>query len=348
VDELLALLIESADESFVSADAIELMTTFSAKGLEWDMVIPLGFGRRIYPGRNTGYPLFVTNGSDQRVIWNAASRNAGRNQLNEIQASWRRLLYVTLTRARHALVIPAMDYIDVRDSFAAVSGFDLAEIPECIGPFSSMPKISRNTWAQLDLPIDTVDFKHAAVRSLEIPDLVRPHTLAKDDDAVESQFTEDTAAYTYGRWWHLWVEKFPWKASRNEQEAYAASTEPNLPFVDRVRRETVMFVNSAALAAILSVAKWYRSEVSFSFPEHRRRWIEGVIDLVIGTQSEELWIIDWKTNQIPPETTEPDFAADLSQKYLPQLEAYRAVIEKGFHQPIARVLIYSTVLGRFV
>jgi len=348
VDELLALLIESAGESFASADAIELITTFSAKGLEWDAVIPLGFGRRIYPGRNTGYPLLVTNGSHQRVVWNAGSQSAGGDGLDGFHAALRRLLYVTLTRAKHSVLIPAMNYVDPRASFAAASGFDLAEIAECAGPLSSMPKASRDTWAQLELPIDVVDFKQAAARSLNVPDLIRPHALAKDDEVSESQFTEDAATYTYGRWWHLWIERFPWKASHDEQEAYTASIEPELLFVDRARKETVLFLSSSALNTICCTGKWYQSELSFSFPKDGAHWIEGIIDLVVGTQSDELWIIDWKTNQIPSEATEDDFAGDLRRKYLPQLEAYREVIEEGFHKRVGRLLIYSTVLGRFV
>jgi ATP-dependent exoDNAse (exonuclease V) beta subunit len=348
VDELLGSLIESAGESFVSADAIELITAYSAKGLEWDVVIPLGFGRRIYPGRNTGYPLLTAIGPDQRVIWNPASPNARGDQSNGLHASWRRLLYVTMTRAKYSLLIPAMNYIDTRDSFAAASGFDVSRIAECISPINLIPKKSSEKWAQLDLPMETVCFQHAAARSLDVPDLIRPHRLAKDDEAVESQFTEDPAAYTYGRWWHLWIEKFPWKAPQNERNAYTASIETNLPFADRARKETAMFLNSAALVEILDAARWCRSEVTFSFPENQRQWIEGVIDLVIGTRSDVLWIIDWKTNQIPAETSVLDFSADLGRKYLPQLEAYRNVIERGFRAPVARLLIYSTVLGRFV
>ena len=312
------------------------------------MVIPIGFGRRIFPGRKTGYPQFVTNGTDQRVIWNAASHVAGRDQSDEVHSAWRRLLYVTLTRARNSLVIPAMNYLDSRDSFAAVSGFDLAEIAESIGPRRPISKPSRDVWAQLDLPIDAVDFKQAAARSLDLPDLIRPHALAQDDEVAESQFTEDAATYTYGRWWHLWIEKFPWRASRKEQEISIASIESNLPFLERARRETLMFLHSSALAEILSAGKWFRPEVSFSFPMNDIHWIEGVIDLVIGTQSDELWIIDWKTNQRHTETTETDFATNLRRKYLPQLEAYRNVIEQGFHRAITRLLIYSTVQGRFV
>jgi ATP-dependent helicase/nuclease subunit A len=348
VDELLASLVESAGESFVSADAIELITAYSAKGLEWDVVLPLGFGRRIYPGRSTGYPLLAATGPDQRVIWNPASRNARRDQSDGLHASWRRLLYVTLTRAKHSLLIPATNYIDPRDSFAAASGYDVTQIAECSGPINSIPKKSNDTWAQLDLPMDTVNFQGAAARSLDVPDLIRPHRLAKDDELVENQFTEDPAAYTYGRWWHLWIENFPWNASHDQQNAYTASIEANLPFADRARQETAMFLKSAALVEILGAAGWHRSEVTFSFPETQRRWIEGVIDFLVGTGSGELWIIDWKTNQIPSGTTVHDFAVDLGRKYLPQLEAYRDVIERGFQKPVARLLIYSTVLGRFV
>ena len=64
--------------------------------------------------------------------------------------------------------------------------------------------------------------------------------------------------------------------------------------------------------------------------------------------SRKCFIVDWKTNQIPVETAVDDFAVDLGRKYLPQLEAYRKVIERGFQKPVARLLIYSTVLGRFV
>jgi ATP-dependent exoDNAse (exonuclease V) beta subunit len=59
-------------------------------------------------------------------------------------------------------------------------------------------------------------------------------------------------------------------------------------------------------------------------------------------------VIDWKTNQKQGSETDARFAADLREKYLPQLESYRRVIEQGFGKPVTRLLIYSTVLARFV
>jgi ATP-dependent helicase/nuclease subunit A len=350
IEELLALLDENADIQIPSADAIELITSHSAKGLEWDIVIPIGFGRRIYTGRDTAYPQLVEQDSRQRVIWNAGSPSANPNQMNDraIKAGHRRLLYVTLTRARQILLLPAVEYKDTTDSFREASGFDLTEIAAVETPLQLAPRMTETRCEQLDLPIDRTDFALAARRSLEVPDLIRPHALARDDEMPESQFTEEPGTYHYGRWWHLWIERFPWQATRQKQEEYSLSIESNLPFADRARRETAIFLCSPEIGELMSAGEWFRSEVSFSFPPSDRQWVEGVIDLVVGTRSKELWIIDWKTNQKQGRETDAVFAADLREKYLPQLESYRSIIEEGFKNPVARLLIYSTVLGRFV
>ncbi len=350
IEELLVLLDESADIQVPSADAIELITSYSAKGLEWDIVMPVGFGRRIFSGRDSPYPYLVDQDSRQRVIWNADSPSvkqmddANRRALN---ARYRRLLYVTLTRARHTVLFPAAEYKDTKDSFREASGFDLTEIAEVETPLPLIRQTTEKHWKQIDLPIGT-DFSLAARRSLEVPDLIRPHALAKDDEVAESQFTEESGAYHYGRWWHLWVEGFPWQATPREQEEYSQSIEPNLPFAERARRETANFLRSPEIDEIISAGEWFRLEVSYSFPLTAAQWIEGVIDLVVGTRSKEIWVIDWKTNQKQGQETDATFAVDLREKYLPQLESYRSVIEQGFGKPVARLLIYSTVLARFV
>jgi ATP-dependent exoDNAse (exonuclease V) beta subunit len=353
IEELLILLDESADIQVPAADAIELITSYSAKGLEWDIVIPVGFGRRIFSGRDSPYPYLVDQDSRQRVIWNADSPSANPNQTDDanrkaLNARYRRLLYVTLTRARHTVLFSAAEYKDTIDSFREASGFDLTEIAEVETPLPSIPQTTEKRWKQIDLPIDGADFALAARRSLEVPDLIRPHALAKDDEVAESQFTEESGTYHYGRWWHLWVERFPWQATPREQEEYAQFIEPNLPFADRARRETANLLRSPEIDEIISAGEWFRLEVSFSFPPAVTQWIEGVIDLVVGTRSKEIWVIDWKTNQKLGQETDETFAADLREKYLPQLESYRSVIEQGFGKPVARLLIYSTVLARFV
>jgi len=353
VRELLSLLDESADIQTASSDAIELITSHSAKGMEWDIVVPIGFGRRIYPGRVSPYPQLVEQGSVQRVIWNTGSSGADPDQteagnMSDSQARNRRLLYVTLTRARHALLFPVLEYHCSTDSFREASGFDPAEIAEVETPLPSFAPARKAHWEQIELPIGGPDFSLAVQRSLEVPELVRPHALAKDHDLPERQFTGELGTYHYGRWWHLWVERFPWQAASRKQEEHVQKIEPNLPFAERAIRETANFLRSAEVMEIISTGDWFRPEVNFSYPVSGRQWMEGVIDLVVGTKSKELWLIDWKTNQKRGGESDAIFAAELREKYVPQLESYRSVIEQGFQKPVARLLIYSTLLALFV
>jgi ATP-dependent exoDNAse (exonuclease V) beta subunit len=75
--------------------------------------------------------------------------------------------------------------------------------------------------------------------------------------------------------------------------------------------------------------------------------MEGVIDLLVQTRAGETWILDWKTNQPLPGQDHRAFLRYLRQKYLPQLAAYQKALEQGFGIRVGRLLIYSTVAGRF-
>jgi ATP-dependent exoDNAse (exonuclease V) beta subunit len=355
--DLLALLNEPADIQTETADAIELITSHSAKGLEWDIVIPIGFGRGINPGRNPTYPCLIERRGIHRVIWNSESQSAALEKVDNrsdavVQARNRRLLYVTLTRARQALLFPAITYKEGTDSFRAASGFDLGRIAEVATPLPPITApLSDAKYEQGELPMEHTDYSFAGQRSHQIPELIRPHALVKDEERPEDQFTEaedEQGSYHYGRWWHLWVERFPWYATAAEQEKYAQSIDPGLPFAERAVRETKGFLNSGEIAEIISTGEWFRSEVAFSHPVTGTRWIEGVIDLVVGTRSQEIWIIDWKTNQKAAGESDFQFAESLRTKYLLQLESYGSVLEQGFSRKVTRLLIYSTFLARFV
>ena len=233
----------------------------------------------------------------------------------------------------------------------AASGFDLEEIAEVETPLPPLATTgSEPKLVQADLPLIDVDYTLAAKRSQEVPELVRPHALANDDELPERQFIEDEeeGSYRYGRWWHLWVERFPWQTTPAEQEQYVQTIDADLPFAERAVEETSNFLRSTEIREIISTGEWFRSEVAFSFPMSDARWMEGVIDLVVGSESHEIWIIDWKTNQKSPGEPDAEFARSLRDKYLPQLESYRSVLEQGFNRRVSRLLIYSTVLARFV
>jgi ATP-dependent exoDNAse (exonuclease V) beta subunit len=67
----------------------------------------------------------------------------------------------------------------------------------------------------------------------------------------------------------------------------------------------------------------------------------------VQTRAGETWILDWKTNQPSPGQDHGTFLSQLRQKYLPQLAAYQKALERGFGVRVGRLLIYSTVVGRF-
>jgi ATP-dependent exoDNAse (exonuclease V) beta subunit len=178
-----------------------------------------------------------------------------------------------------------------------------------------------------------------------MPELILPHALALDPDAAISveEFEPIVRAYEYGRLWHDWAQRFPWDGTQESQTEY--SIQPALP--QRAKIEIDRFLRSDAIQQIFRAAEWIKSEVSFSFPFNVNKWIEGTIDLLVGTQTGDLWIIDWKTNQKQAGETEAKFSERLLKQYLPQLASYRTVIEQGFGKKVSRLLLYSTTLGTF-
>jgi ATP-dependent exoDNAse (exonuclease V) beta subunit len=349
LDDLLDLLTDSADLHLATRDAIELTTSFSAKGLEWDIVIPLGLGRRIYIAETTGYPRIIESEQDQVVAWAAGSPRARARQEtpDQVSAQYRRLLYVTLTRARHALILPEMSYQNSTRSFLEAANFDLAEVP-IMGERLPSPPRPAKTFAPAARTLDDLApdvLRAASDESRKIPELILPHALAQDPDAAVSgeEFEPIVRAYEYGRLWHDWAQRFPWNGTQESRTEY--SSQPALP--QRAKLEIDRFLRSDAIQQIFRAAEWIKSEVSFSFPFNVNKWIEGTIDLLVGTQSGDVWIIDWKTNQKQADETEAKFSERLLKQYLPQLASYRTVIEQGFGKKVSRLLLYSTTLGTF-
>lgn len=90
-------------------NAIQFLTSMKAKGLEWPIVIVLGMHRRIYDAIET-YPRIQRNPETRKlqVQLHPYSQDSifeetiKKNRREELQ----RLLYVTFTRAKHALIIP--------------------------------------------------------------------------------------------------------------------------------------------------------------------------------------------------------------------------------------------------
>jgi ATP-dependent helicase/nuclease subunit A len=374
LDELLVWLQDSAEPSKAPAKGVELITIFSAKGLEWDWIIPIGL-RKKFSSPSQPYPR-VQNLEINRVVWSNVSDRAARDEAAE-EANIKRLLYVMLTRAKQGMVFPTPDgdYRPGRQgtAFSEVVPDHKVELPsademfglralEDLSPVPDLP-------APLSIPgspdIASGSIRHNLLESERlgevgslndqaksgvpgVPKLIRPFQLADDSPVLHLQFAEVAGAYDYGRWWHTWIEIFPWERDFGHWEDYARQAEPPAMYADRARKEIAALLANADLRQFCTGAAWFQAEFPFSWPKASAEWYEGVVDLLITRADNGMIVLDWKTNQSAESETPEAFAQRLRQTYLPQLESYRSALQATGKAASVQVAIYSTVLGRFV
>jgi ATP-dependent exoDNAse (exonuclease V) beta subunit len=304
------------------------------------------------------------------VVWSNVSERAARDEEAE-KANIKRLLYVMLTRAKRGIILPTPngEYRPGRQgiAFSEVVPDHTVELPS-VDEILFAPDREANDLTA-DVPGLPDVASRPARRSLlesqrqgevgslndeaksgvpKPPTLVRPFQLADDSPVLHLQFAEAAGAYDYGRWWHTWIEMFPWDNDFAQWEEYARRAEPPAIYDDRARNEITALITNQKLREFCADAAWFQAEFPFSWPKTSDEWCEGVVDLMIARSDKSLVVIDWKTNQAA-ESENPDaLAARLRQTYLPQLESYRAALEATGKTGSVQVAIYSTVLGRFV
>jgi len=357
--ELLVWLQDSAEPSKAPAKGVELITIFSAKGLEWEWIIPIGL-RKKFSSPSQPYPR-VQNLEINRVVWSNVSERATRDEAAE-EANIKRLLYVMLTRAKHGIVLPTPegDYRPGRQgtAFSEVVPDQRVELPsadEMLGLRAlendassvGLPDVaSRSLDDQAKSGVLGVDGVNLAIP--QPPKLVRPFQLADDSPVLHLQFAEAAGAYDYGRWWHTWIEMFPWEQDFGRWEDYSGQAEPPAMYDERARKEIAALLGNQELREFCAGAAWFQAEFPFSWPKLSAEWYEGVVDLLIARPDSGMIVLDWKTNQAAESETPDAFAQRLRQTYLPQLESYRSALQATGKAASVQVAIYSTVLGRFV
>ncbi|MBV8098621.1 MAG: UvrD-helicase domain-containing protein [Verrucomicrobia bacterium] len=351
LEELLIWLQDSAEPTKAPAKGVELITIFSAKGLEWDWVIPIGL-RKKFSSPNQPYPR-VQNLEINQVVWSSVSERAARDEEAE-KANIKRLLYVMLTRAKRGIVIatPDGEYRPGKQgtAFTEVVPDNAIELP-LADEMLSFSEAERIALVATVLPVPGsrdvlgVPGAHGVPHVVE---LVRPFQLADDSPVLHLQFAEAAGAYDYGRWWHTWIEMFPWGDDQTRWEEYAQRAEPPAIYDDRAKKEIAALLANQKLREFCGGAAWFQAEFPFSWPKASVEWYEGVVDLMIARPDHQVIVIDWKTNQAAESETPDALAERLRQTYLPQLEGYRSALNATGKTGPVEIAIYSTVLGRFV
>ena len=359
--ELLGSIEEFRAAGRPASDAINLLTSHSAKGLEWPVVIPVGLWRRIIDNSPKGLRI-VSGGEhgplvvlDNEGIPRETGQSLERARLRELV----RLLYVTLTRARTALVIPWSDYAIERDSFASLWGVDPSALDPMVsvppreaaceaaptGPSPGEPDIKRDAPAS---PAPALPKRILPHQLAAVPDLARA---ARHETSLEapSPATDGADPLEYGIWWHESLEFMPWAGDADALEAHrdaSLARARERGFEARGSEEWERLLKSEPWGLIRN-PRWRRlAEVGVFAPLPPDGWIDGVIDLVLhDPKAGELWIVDWKTNRRGAGEGDADLLGRLSTVYESQLSAYGASASGSFPGCAVRLWVYSTVAG---
>lgn len=351
-------------------DAINLLSSHSAKGLEWPVVIVLGLWRPIGEKKEPGLCLITDPGSGggQRLYLSlsqvpedtAASRE--RERLRELV----RLLYVTLTRAKQRLILSwQVDFGSARKSapsFVELWGAPalLEALPETGTAPAETPASRKTVLAPKDGDAWVLSPEQAAAASY--PRRLLPHQLAEKEDKVRGarhetsldqaapvRLADGDEAIDYGVWWHETMEFTPWLEAEAQIDArWAQRLEEAAAhgFRARAEAELLRFKTSAAWAELRS-RRWALSpELAVFSPLENGEWIDGVIDLLMRDEAgKQLWIVDWKTNRRRSMEGEEPFKQRLAQEYAPQLRAYGACLNRILPGWPVRLLVFSSSEG---
>ena len=355
-----------------SENAINLLTSHSAKGLEWPVVIPLGLWRGIGAAPDRGFRLIHDSTSGPTVFYDSASLPSSTRLARE-RERWRelaRLLYVTLTRAKRLLVVPWGDSFGGRSagrgnpSFAALWGAELSHLPELVpivpeDEGETEPSMeSKEVMAEVGPACPAVT--EAETRT-DYPARLLPHLLAKAGDrarlgAHESGLDEPLLlggeeAIGYGLWWHETLENVPWGATEAVVEAYfdVAIARAATMGQDERGRDEWKALRAGRCWSALADSRWRRlAELAVFAPVGDSGWVDGVIDLVLhDSAANEVWVVDWKTNRRRSGEGDSAVLERLVAEYAPQLRAYGRCLEQFFPSADQRLLVYSTAVGNW-
>jgi ATP-dependent exoDNAse (exonuclease V) beta subunit len=367
------------DVRLLSEEGIQLITSYKAKGSEWQAVILPFLGRDIRSPAPRYPSLIKTPGSGEMLV--ALSKEDPSEELKKArelseQQEMQRLLYVATTRARHTLVL-ALDrelFLDSKEKLSRRAHLKLllGEPPDAnaeqFEALTTAPQACALTSAAaLELQSETdalpsspgvVDQKVVQRASRRAADFVRkisPSGLPTEEVSTAEiwQTAERTSASAspatrYGIWWHEFVQRIPWLMDAASWDEVFEANHASSPDMARSAREwRLLRERISGLSDFASGwenrAPVVRAEMPFFWKMANDRCLEGIVDLAFFDPSETKWfILDWKTNRVTRDKIET-----LRAKYRPQLAAYCKVIgERTGHEVTAA--IYSTVNAELI
>jgi ATP-dependent exoDNAse (exonuclease V) beta subunit len=358
----------SADDN-----AIQLITSYKAKGSEWQAVV-VPFLARDLRTPSARYPHFVKSPADGELIIAFGNQDKSKDLKDAIeraeQQQLERLLYVATTRARHTLVVVLDQEIFfssegkllktaqlrrlIRDKDFYSGEFDqhtstIDEVPES----SSIVEHALQKNGSKIEPLTSSDLKRAAKRASEFVRKLTPSALDSEVPAdVRTRSRLDTLATLYGRWWHKFFQGLDWKggidsAQKLFEKELPISPDAKAAVKDWNATRRNLFSDATIARFLVSDETLFHAEFPFSWRRNDRSVLEGLIDsIMINRKTGKCLLLDWKTNDVSPSDVEI-----FRETYRPQLAAYwKAVreitgleVEAGlFSTALGNLLLYSS------
>jgi ATP-dependent helicase/nuclease subunit A len=355
----------------ISRDEVRVMTVHGAKGLEASVVIMVDTTsspadtqrlRLIQVPRGDGGKVTVWAGrkaDDPKVV--ADARTA---MLGDTEDEYRRLLYVAMTRAADRLIVAGIQpgnmngirklcWYDLADKGLAASGLQeevietddgkirrytrLEDVPEAGGAVADAAGAQRALpfWLQAPLPPQMAG-----------SGLLRPSD-ADGNKARRVKSSESvgqrTRALQRGTLVHRLLQSLPDVAAGRRRDAVSNFLRRNAGDWTDSERETLAtkvlrLIGDERFAAVFGDGS--RAEVPIvgrlERPGGTLALVSGQIDRLVVTENEVL-IVDFKTNEVPPATE-----AEAPAAYIRQLALYRAILARLYPQRTIRAALLWT------
>ncbi|MCW5704408.1 MAG: PD-(D/E)XK nuclease family protein, partial [Bradyrhizobium sp.] len=351
----------------ISRDEVRVMTVHGAKGLEASVVIMADTTtapadtqrlRLIRVPRGNGGEVVVwaeRKAEDPPCVANARSA-----MLEETEHEYRRLLYVAMTRAADRLIVAGCmpgnrgnirehSWYDLVQRGLENSDLVFEEIPAGEGVVKSYRRaedIQSPADAGLDVPAGASPslpdwLRMPAAPEQTIDKRLRPSHPGGDDGKrfrTGESLAQRARALQRGVLVHRLLQSLPELAADRRRELalnYLARNAGSWTDAEResLAAQVLALIAEPRFAAVFAAGS--RAEVPI-VGRHEGRLVSGQIDRLVVT-SDEVLIVDYKTNHAPPAA-----AAEAPHGYVRQLALYRAVLTKLYPQrPVRAALLWT-------
>jgi ATP-dependent exoDNAse (exonuclease V) beta subunit len=342
-------------QTVAGVNELQFLTCQKAKGLEWPVVLALGFGRKI-GFKTPTYPRLEKSGERLQIHFNGLTKDEKSKSAAEAarDEELQRLFYVLMTRAKRMLIVPDSSalYGKGDPKFADLLRWEEVKHGDLGRTEPLAAKSDVNGKPAGDLAV-SVDLKAAVESARRIPQRILPHKLAVyAEPEEEREFSQEilVGGLEYGTWWHGVLQYFPWTSPLALQETYVREQLESSPLAcrERGRKELELFLQSELRRTLCANGVNFLAELPFSTLMAKNQAMEGIIDLVVVSRDGRCVVVDWKTNRQKAGESPAQFAARLDEIYRQQLTAYAKLLSRQFGRGIGSCYLYATISGAVV